>query len=216
MMSLKNLGGGYITGYQDFVNLFGSGKFIRSNQIKKNYSLQKALSSLYIIPTFFRGIYYIPTSLERKGHFIRRKQDFFTSLFDVHYGRKKWYWALSTAARYYGIEWSATRILEIVVHEKSKTINVSDRVASLQNKRSYRSAILAQYLSSFDVNRIYIHKGHYDSLASIKIDGILGPVCTKEQLFKDVETYISKVRDHNLKKIYKRIIASFKETSNLP
>lgn len=207
MKSLKNSRGGYMTGYQDFVKIFGSGIFIKSNEITKNYSLQKALSSLYIIPTFFRGIHYIPTNRERKGHFIERKQDFFTSLFDVHYGKKKWYWGLSTAARHYGIEWSATKILEIVAQEKSKTINVSDKILSLQKKKSYRSATLAKYLSSLDVNFIYIHKGNQESLSSIKIDEIIGPVCTKEQIPKDIEKFHSKIRNHNLKKIYKRIIS---------
>jgi len=194
-----------MNGYQDFVKIFGSGIFIESNKITKKYPLQKALSSLYIIPTFFRGVYYIPTSRERKGHFIERKQDFFTSLFDRYYGRKKWYWALSTAARHYGIEWSATKILEIVTLEKSKTINVSDKILSLQKKKSYRSATLEKYLSSLDINIIYIHKGNQESLSSIKIDEIIGPVCTKEQIPKDIERFHSKIRDPNLKKIYKRI-----------
>ena len=201
-----------MTGYQDFVKIFGSGIFIRSNYITKNYSLQKALSSLYIIPTFFRGVYYIPTSRERKGHFIERKQDFFTSLFDFHYGKTKWYWGLSTAARHYGIEWSATKILEIVVQQKSKTINVSDKILSLQKKKSYRSATLAKYFSSLDVNFIYIHKGNQESLSSIKIDEIMGPVCTKEQIPKDIDKYVSKIRYPNLKKIYKRIITHFKKS----
>jgi len=208
-MSLKNSSGGYMTGYQDFIKIFGSGLLIKSNEIKKNYSLQKALSSLYIIPTFFRGIYYIPTSRERKGHFIERKQDFFTSLFDFHYGKKKWYWGLSTAARHYGIEWSATKILEIVAQEKSKTINVSDKIFSLQKKKSYRSATLVKYLTSLDVNLIYIHKGNQKSLSSIKIDETIGPVCKKEQIPKDIEKFISKIRNSNLKKIYQRIIISF-------
>jgi hypothetical protein len=212
MMSLKNSRGGYMTGYQDFVKIFGSGIFIKSNEITKKYSLQKALSSLYIIPTFFRGIHYIPTSRERKGHFIERKQDFFTSLFDFHYGKKKWYWGLSTAARHYGMEWSATNILEIVVQQKSKTINVSDKILSLQKKKSYRSATLAKYLSSLDVNFIYIHKGNQESLSSIKIDDTIGPVCTKEQIPKDIEKFISKIRNLNLKKIYKRILIHFKKT----
>jgi len=207
MMNLKNLSGGYMTGYQDFIKIFGSGIFIKSKDIKKKYLLQKALSSLYIIPTFFRGIYYIPTNHERKGHFIENKQDFFTSLFDFKYGKKKWYWALSTAARHYGIEWSGTKILEIVALEKSKTINVSDKIFSLQKKKSYRSATLAKYLSSVDVNLIYIHKGNRESLSSIKIDGIIGPVCTKEQIPKDIEKFSSKIRNPNLKKIYKRIIS---------
>jgi len=196
-----------MTGYQDFVSIFGCGVYVKSNEIKKKYSLQKALSSLYIIPTFFRGIYYIPTSRERKGHFIERKQEYLTSLFDFHYGKKKWYWGLSTAARHYGIEWSATKILEIVAQEKSKTINVSDKVLSLQKKKSYRSASLAKYLSSLEINLIYIHKGNQESLLSIKIDEMIGPVCTKEQIPRDIEKFYSKIRNHNLKKIYKRIIA---------
>jgi len=196
-----------MTGYQDFVSIFGCGVYVKSNEIKKKYSLQKALSSLYIIPTFFRGIYYIPTSRERKGHFIERKQEYLTSLFDFHYGKKKWYWGLSTAARHYGIEWSATKILEIVAQEKSKTINVSDKVLSLQKKKSYRSASLAKYLSSLEINLIYIHKGNQESLSSIKIDEMIGPVCTKEQIPRDIEKFYSKIRNYNLKKIYKRIIA---------
>lgn len=200
-MSLKNSSGGYMTGYQDFIKIFGSGLLIKSNEIKKNYSLQKALSSLYIIPTFFRGIYYIPTSRERKGHFIERKQDFFTSLFDFHYGKKKWYWGLSTAARHYGIEWSATKILEIVAQEKSKTINVSDKIFSLQKKKSYRSATLVKYLTSLDVNLIYIHKGNQKSLSSIKIDETIGPVCKKEQIPKDIEKILLKKVITTLKNI---------------
>jgi hypothetical protein len=211
-MNLKNSSGGCMTGYQDFVKIFGSGIFIKSNEITKNYSLQKALSSLYIIPTFFRGIYYIPTSREKKGHFIENKQDFFTHLFDFHYDRKKWYWGLSTAARYYGTEWSSTKILEIVAQGKSKTINVSDKILSLQKKRSYRSATLSKYLSSLDVNLIYIHKGNQESLSSIKIDETVGPVCAKEQILKDIEKFTSKIRNRSLKKIYKRIITQLKKS----
>jgi len=195
-----------MTGYQDFVNIFGSGIYLSSNEITKKYSLQKALTSLYIIPTFFRGIYYVPTHRERKGHFIESKQDFFTSLFDNVYGRKKWYWALSTAARHYGIEWSATKILEIVVQEKSKTIKVSTKILSLKKKKSYRSATLAQYFSSLDINIIYIHKGNQESLSSIKIDETIGPICPKEQIPKDIKKFSSKIRNPSLKKIYKRIM----------
>lgn len=208
-MHLLNLGGGCMTGYQNFVDIFGSGIFIQSTEIKQKYSFQKALSSLYIIPTFFKGIYYVPTTRERKGHFIENKQDFFTSSFNLQYGRKRWYWALSTAARYYGFEWSATRILEIVTMKKSKTIMISERISSLQDKRSYRSATLADYYNSLDVNTIYIHKGKQKSLESVKINGELGPVCTKDQLFKDVKQYRSKVRNQSLKRIYNRIIENF-------
>lgn len=201
-----NLGGKLMSGYQNFVKIFDSGVFIQSDKIREKYSLTKALSSLYIIPTFFKGIYYIPTSYERKGHFIMNKQDFFTSLFNVKYGRKKWYWALSTAARYYGFEWSATRILEIVTMEKTKKIQVSDRIASLRDKRSYRSATLAEYYDSLDVNIVFIHQKDENNFGSTKIDDKLGPVCTKDQLFRDVKQYKKKVRDQKLKKIYNRIL----------
>src|SRR4030043_455884 len=141
-----------------------------------------------------------------RGGYMTGYQDFFTSLFDLYYGKKKWYWGLSTAARHYGIEWSATKILEIIVQQKSKTINVSDKILSLQKKKSYRSATLAKYLSSLDINLIYIHKGDKESLSSIKIDEAIGPVCTKEQIQKDIKKFVSKIRNHNLRKIYKRSI----------
>ncbi|MBN1860834.1 MAG: hypothetical protein JW840_05170 [Candidatus Thermoplasmatota archaeon] len=198
-----------MTGYQDFVNIFSNGKFVRSREITKKFSFQKALSSVYIIPTFFRGIYYIPTHRERKGHFIENKKDFFTNLFHSRYGQKKWYWALSTSARYYGLEWSATTILEIVTLEKSKTINISEKIRSLEKKKSYRSALLVQYLSSLEVNIIYIHKGNQDSFSSIQIDETIGPICAKEQIVKDIEKFSSKIRNHTLKKIYKRILTRY-------
>jgi hypothetical protein len=197
-----------MTGYQDFVKIYGSGIFIKSGEIKPKGLFQKALASLYIIPTIFRGIYYIPVDRERKGHFIQRRQDFFTSLFNKHYGRKKWYWSLSTAARHYGIEWSATKILEITCLGKSKTINLSNKIRSLEKKKSYRSSTLAKYLSSLEVNKIYIHKGKRRSFSSIKIDGIMGPICSREQLKKDIDQFISKIRDRKLKTIYKRILAN--------
>jgi hypothetical protein len=194
-----------MTGYQDFLNKFELRRFILSDEIAQKYPFQKALVSLYVIPTFFRGIYYIPTTIERKGHFIENKQEFFTNLFDFRYGRNKWYWALSTAARYYGIEWSATNILEIIVMEKSKTINVSDKILSLKKKKSYRSATLAKYYNSLNTNIIFIHRGNKQSLPSIKIDDVMGPICTKEQIQKDIEKFSSKIRYPKLKTIYRRI-----------
>jgi len=201
-----------MTGYQDFVNIFGSGRFIQSKEIEKNYSFQKALTSLYIIPTFFRGLYYIPTNRERKGHFIDKKQEFFTALFNIRYGRKNWYWGLSTAARYYGIEWSTTKILEIIVREKSKTIKIAERILSLKKKKSYRSAILAKYYNSLDVNIIFIHKNQKKTLSSLKIDDNMGPICTKEQIQKDIALFSSKIRNPELKKIYARINSNLKNT----
>ena len=171
--------------------------------------MQKALSSLYIIPTFFKRIYYIPKNRERKGHFIENKQDFFSSLFNLKYGRKQWYWALSTAARYYGLEWSTTRILEIVNKEKTKVINISDRISSLKGKSSYRSETLAQFYDSLNVNIIYLHKGKQKNFKSIMIDDVIGPVCSKNLLLTDIKMYRSKVRHQGLKKIYSRILEEF-------
>jgi hypothetical protein len=56
MMRLKNSRSRPMAGYQDFVNIFSSGKFVTSSEIAKKFSFQKALSSVYIIPTFFRGV----------------------------------------------------------------------------------------------------------------------------------------------------------------
>lgn len=195
-----------MTGYQHFVNIFGNGLFIRSEKIKKRYSFEKALSSLYIIPSFYKGLYYIPTERERKGHFIEHKKDFFISLFNQQYGRGNWYWALSTAARYYGVEWSATGILEVMTNKRSKTIDIAHRIGSLKQKQSYRSVTLADYYESLQVNVIYVHNGNKPNVSSIRIDGDIGPVCSKDQLITDLSKYVSKVKQERLKRMYKRII----------
>lgn len=194
-----------MNGYQDFVDIFGCGKFIESKDIDKKYCFQKALASLYIIPSFYRSIYYILNTRERKGHFIENKQEFFTSLFDTAYGKNKWYWGLSSAARLYGIEWSATKLLELVVLDRSKTIHVSEKIRCLQKKKSYRSATLATYYTSLDVNIIIIHKSQKISASSIKIDDSMGPVSSIEQLQKDIKIFSSKIRNPGLKKIFSRI-----------
>ncbi len=200
-----------MTGYQHFSKLFGNGTFIRSDEIKKRYSFEKALSSLYIIPSFYKGIYYVPTMRERKGHFIEQKQDFFISLFNQRYGRGKWYWALSTAARHYGFEWSATGILELMTLERSKTIRIAERIDSLKQKQSYRSATLADYYDSLKVNVIYVHKGKKPNFSSVRIDGGIGPVCSRDQLSKDLKQYVSKVKNQRLKRVYKRIMDEIEE-----
>lgn len=210
-MNFLLLRDGCMTGYQHFVNIFGSGLFIRSEKIKQRYSFEKALSSLYIIPSFYKGLYYIPTERERKGHFIEHKQDFFIALFNQQYGRGNWYWALSTAARYYGFEWSATGILEVMTKKRSKRIDISHRIESLKQKRSYRSVTLADYYESLQVNVIYVHKGDKSNVSSIRIDGEIGPVCTKDQLLSDLSTYVSKVKEERLKRIYKRIMGEIEE-----
>lgn len=130
--------------------------------------------------------------------------EFFSNLFNFVYGRKNWYWALSTAARYYGSEWSATKILELVCVKESKTIDVLGRVVSLEKKTSYRSKILSKMLSSLSINLIVVHKGKKNFLNEIKIDDELGPVATKDRLRKDVEFFISKTKILSLRRLYRK------------
>lgn len=209
-MSLRNSRGGYVSGYQNFIKFFNSGEFLSSRDISRYFSLSKALSSLYIIPTFFKGVYYIPSERERKGHFIDQPVDFFSNLFDFVYGRKKWYWSLSTAARYYGEEWSSTKVLEIVTTKESKKINVSSRVESLEQKRSYRSRLLSKMVSSLDINLVYIHKGKKDFLKEIKISSKIGPIASKERLKKDILFFMSKTKNDSFRRLYKKYMQNFK------
>ena len=127
-------------------------------------------------------------------------------MFNQQYGRGNWYWALSTAARYYGFEWSTTGILEVMSNKRSKTIDITGRIESLKQKQSYRSVTLADYYVSLEVNVIYVHKADKPNVSSIRIDGEIGPVCTKDQLIKDLCKYVSKVKQGRLKRIYSRIM----------
>jgi len=203
-MSLLNLRGGLLTGYQNFARKFKTGTFVSSEDIAKKADLGKALASLYVFPAFFKKVYYIPTLRERKGHFIEKPSQFFYKLFNFVYGRKKWYWSLTTAARYYGSEWSSTKILEIVVTKESKTIDIASRISSLEKKRSYRSKIMAEIFSSLDTNLVIIHKGKKEFLNEIKIDSETGPVATRKRMEKDFDFFIKRTKSRQLRKLYKK------------
>ncbi|HLC68333.1 MAG TPA: hypothetical protein VJH24_00710 [Candidatus Bilamarchaeaceae archaeon] len=186
--------------------MFSGGAFVSSKEIARSFNFPKALSSLYIIPTFFKGIYYVPSEKERKGHFIDKPAQFFSNLFDFAYGRKKWYWSLSTAARHYGSEWSSTKILEIVAVGESKKLDIISRAESLGRKRSYRSRTLSKILLSLGINLVFIHKGKRIFLKEIKIDSELGPVATKERLKKDAVFFLPRNKDKSLRRLYKKYL----------
>lgn len=207
MLNLKNLRGGWLTGYQDFVKRFRTGTFVSSKNISAKYDFVKALASLYIFPCFFKGIYYIPTMRERNGHFVEKPSDFFRNLFDFAYGRNQWYWSLSSAARYYGTEWSSTKIIELVTPLESKIVNISSRIDSLEKRRSYRSRVLSRIFSSLEINMVIIHKGKKDFLKCVKIDGEIGPVATRERFMEDVSFFLSKTRIISLRRLYKKYLA---------
>ncbi len=197
-----------MTGYLGLIKKFKAGDFVSSKEISKKFSFSKALGSLYIFPTFFKGVYYVPLEREKKGHFIARPSEFFYKLFDFVYGRKNWYWSLSTAARHYGLEWSTTKILEIVAHRRYKTISVIDRFESLEKKSSYRSKILAQIFGSLGINSVFIHKGKKDFLREITIDSEVGPMETKERLKKDILFFLGRTKNQSLRRLYKRYLES--------
>ena len=196
-----------MSGYQSFYKSFRQKTFVSSKVIASKFKLQNALASNYILPSFFKGVYYVPSQLERKGQFIEKPAEFFADLFNFLYGRNGWYWALTTAARYYGLEWSSGKVLEIVVATKSKKIDIAARVASLGNKKSYRSKVLSRILSALGINFVIIHKGRKDSLKEVKIDSEIGPVATKSRMMKDIEIFLSKTKMKSLRRLYRAIIA---------
>ncbi len=204
-----------MSGYQDFTKLFRAGSFVSSKDLSVKYNLPKALSSVYIVPTFFRGTYYVPTERERGGHFIEKPEEFFFNLFNFVYGRRSWYWALSTAARRYGLEWSSTKLIEVVAlrpgkmaagkHDVGKRVDIAARTLALGKKSSYRSKILREMLVSLDVNVMLIHSGRKNFFKDIRIDDRIGPIAGKERLKKDLAFFRPRTKNPVLRRIYLRI-----------
>ena len=199
-----------MSGYQDFIKLFRAGSYVSSKDISAKYSLPKALSSVYIVPTFFRGVYYVPTERERAGHFIEKPEEFFFNLFNFVYGRRSWYWALSTAARRYGLEWSSTKLIEIIALGSSKRVagkrvDIAARTVALGKKSSYRSKILRKMLVSLEVNILLIHPGKKSFFKDVKIDDRIGPIAGKERLRKDLTFFRPRTKNLVLRRLYLRI-----------
>lgn len=125
---------------------------LRASEIKN------LLASLKIFPTPFKGIYYIPSPLERKAAFIDKPLFVLNKILRLYFSSEKFYFSCTTAQEHFGIKWSPGNIIHIVNEKKSGRINLMERINRNEKKKTYRSKKIAAILSFYG-NEIIFHRG---------------------------------------------------------
>jgi hypothetical protein len=145
--------------------------------LKKN-EIEALFTSLKLFPTPYKGVYYVPLEIERKGVFINKPQLILSRATELYLHSKDFYFSCVTAEEHYAIQWQPTGEVHIVNDKISKK-----RIDRNEGKKTDRAKKLAQLLSLYG-KEIIFHKvksikdckfkqtpyGRYAYKSQIKID----------------------------------------------
>jgi hypothetical protein len=150
--------------------------------LKKN-EIEALFTSLKLFPTPYKGIYYVPLEIERKGVFINKPLLVLSRATELYLHSKKFYFSCVTAEEHYAIHWQPTGQVHIINEELSKRINLKERIKRNDQKKTDRAKKIAKLLSLYGYEIIF-HKtksiedckykqtpyGRYAYKSQIKID----------------------------------------------
>jgi hypothetical protein len=150
--------------------------------LKKN-EIEALFTSLKLFPTPYKGIYYIPLEIERKGGFISKPLLILARATELYLNSKNFYFSCETAEEHYAIRWQPSGQVHIVSDKISKQINLKQRIARNKKKKTDRAKKIAGLLSLYGYEIIF-HKiksikdckykqtpyGRYAYKSQIKID----------------------------------------------
>ena len=154
--------------------------------IKEGFSGRevKAMSAmLKLFPTPFKGIYYAPAEIERKGGFIETPLKALSMALTIYLETDDFYYSCTTAEEFFGLVWNPTGEVHVVNTVRSGRVDLEKRIERNKKKGTYRAKKVA-HLLSFYGREIVFHKvktlkgakvketpyGRFATRAQIKID----------------------------------------------
>jgi hypothetical protein len=119
--------------------------------------ITKLIASLRLFPTPFKGIYYVPMEVERKGTFIEKPLMALTKSIELFLGTDEFYISCSAAEEFWGSSWQPSGKVHIVNCVRSGRIDLKKRIENNIEKGTYRAKKIAKLLSFYG-NEISFHK----------------------------------------------------------
>ena len=132
------------------------------SQLRREGMGEKEISglarNLYLFPTPFKGIYYVPTDDEREGWLIGKPELAVREAIALHLGTSDFYYSCATAEEFHGISWHPSGELHVVNGVRSGRINLRARVDRNRAKKTWRAHKIARILEFYG-NEIVFHLG---------------------------------------------------------
>jgi len=106
-------------------------------------------SNLYLFPTPFKNIYYIPTQDERTGWLIQKPEPALKQALSIHLGANNFYYSCKTAEEHFGIDWHRSGETHVVNPVRSGRIDLGARIGRNRGKKTWRARQVARILEFY-------------------------------------------------------------------
>ncbi|MBM3229564.1 hypothetical protein FJZ26_03970 [Candidatus Parvarchaeota archaeon] len=165
-----------------FMQLFSQG-------IPKREILDMA-KNLYLFPTPFKGIYYVPSNDERRGWLVEKPPVAMRQAMGIYLSTSKFYYSCATAEEFHGISWHPSSELHVVNSVRSGKIDLQVRIGRNRLKKTWRAKQVARILEFFP-GIIIFHKVPSIDGAKFK-DTPYGRFATRSQIRIDKKRFREK------------------------
>lgn len=146
--------------------------------------------SLALFPTPFKGIYYVPTSDERKATTLSQPELILTKAIRAFLGTNDFYYSCRTAEERWAMKWQPIGHVHVVNTVLSRTMNLQVRAEKSKSKGNARARRVAKILSFYG-SKIIFHK--VKSVEGAKIKRTLyGAYALKPQIKIDKKRFREK------------------------
>ena len=137
-----------------------SAKTLRSHRISAK-ARTLMVANLFLFPTPFKGIYYVPLDDERKGWLLQNPALALREALAVYLKTDKFYYSCRTADEYHGISWHPSGEMHVVNAVRSGKIDLEARIGRNRQKKTWRAKTVARILE-FYCRKIIFHKGEVE------------------------------------------------------
>jgi len=124
----------------------------------KEKEISSMAKNLYLFPTPFKGIYYIPTGDEREGWLIEKPSLAIREAIALHLETSDFYYSCATAEEFHGISWHPSGELHVVNVVRSGRVKLKERIARSRAKKTWRAHKVARILEFYG-SEIIFHRG---------------------------------------------------------
>lgn len=148
-------------------------------------------TNLYLFPTPFKEIYYIPSDDERGGWLILKPMFALREAIEIRLGTSNFYYSCTTAEEFHGISWHPSGELHVVNAVRSGKIDLQGRIEHNRRKKTWRAGQVARILEFYG-RTIIFHRTPSLSDAKTK-ETPYGRFATRRQIRKDYKRFREKV-----------------------
>jgi hypothetical protein len=168
----------------------------------KSEEISSMATNLYLFPTPFKSIYYLPIDDERRGWLIERPSLAIREALSIYLGTSKFYYSCATAEEFHGISWHPSGELHVVNTVRSGRIDLQARMERNKRKKTWRAHQVARILEFYG-RKIIFHRGSVDG-AKYK-ETPYGKFALPSQIKKDRKRFRENARKKFLERMRKGI-----------